>query len=577
VHLEPRLLRLAAGHRGALAATVGAGIAAGIAIVVQAAALARVVHHVLLDSPDHAALSGPLTLLLAAIVVRAALVGLGEYFGRRAAAGITLDLRNRLTSHLFDVGPVVVGRQRTGELAAATVDGVEKVTEYFSHYLPQVALATAVPLTVIVVVFTSDPLSGVVLLLTAPLIPLFMWLIGRAADNLARRQVVALGRMGAFFLDVIQGLTMLKMLGRARDQIEAVARVTESFRRRTMAVLRVAFLSAFVLELVATLSTAVVAVEVGLRLLGGRLDFEAAFFVLLLTPEFYLPLRLLGTRFHSGAAGAAASQRLFEILDLEPVVRTALSPVAMASTSPTVIFDDVCCTYPGGTRSAVDSVNLRIAPGERVALVGPSGAGKSTIGRLLLAFLQPEQGRITIDGRDLADLDLEAWRRMVAWVPQRPHLFHGSVADNIRLGRPDADDTAVAAAARSAAAHDEISAFPEGYETSLGEGGFGLSGGQAQRVALARAFLRAAPLLVLDEPTASLDPETERDLEQSVNALLADRSALVIAHRLATARSADRVVVLERGQVIACNHHSELLTDCDLYRRMVAAEGGGSS
>ncbi len=571
--LDRRLLRQAGATRLALALTVGLGLLGGVIVVGQAFLLSRTVSHVFLDGAGLAGVRPLLLALLALALLRAALTWGREVAAARVAIRVKGRLRQRLAAHLLALGPAYASEERSGELATTAVEGIEALDAYFREYLPQLALAALVPLAVLLFVFPLDWLSGLVLLLTAPLIPLFMVLIGHTADALTRRRWTALSRMGAHFLDVLQGLTTLKLLGRSREQVAAIARVSDRFREATMGVLRVAFLSALVLELVATLSTAVVAVQVGLRLLYGRLAFEQAFFVLLLAPEFYLPLRQLGARFHAGMAGVAAAERIFEVLRVKVEVEVEAQPSTSTLTS-TLTLDDVHFAYEGGDRPALNGLSFDVQPGETVALVGPSGAGKSTVAHLLLRFVEPDRGRILVGDRPLADPAhgrAAAWREQVAWVPQAPYLFHGSAADNVRLGRPGATAAEVERAARLAHAHEFIAALPQGYDTPLGERGARLSGGQAQRIALARAFLKDAPLLILDEATAHLDPEVEDRVQAALARLLRGRTAILIAHRLHTVQRADRILVLDGGRVVEQGDHASLLRQDGLYRRLAQA------
>jgi ATP-binding cassette subfamily C protein CydD len=568
--LDRRLLAQARATRLALALSVGLGLLGGVTIVGQAFLLSRVVSQVFLQGAGLADVQPLLFALLALALVRAALTWGSEVAAARVAIRVKGGLRRRLDAHLLALGPAYAHGERSGELATTAVEGIEALDAYFREYLPQLALAALVPLAVLLFVFPLDWVSGLVLLLTAPLIPLFMVLIGDTADALTRRQWTSLSRMSAHFLDVLQGLTTLKLLGRSREQVTTIARISGQFREATMGVLRVAFLSALVLELVATISTAVVAVQVGLRLLYGHLAFEQAFFVLLLAPEFYLPLRQLGARFHAGMEGVAAAERIYSILDFRSPSCDFKGAAPPLSPAP-ICFEDVHYAYDDGQRPALKGLSFELRPGETLALVGPSGAGKSTVAHLLLRFVEPDRGRIVVGDTPLADLPPAAWRERVAWVPQSPYLFHGSVADNIRVGRPEATLAEVEQAARLAHAHEFVAALPQGYDTPLGERGARLSGGEAQRIALARAFLKDAPLLVLDEATAHLDPEVEDLVQAALARLLQGRTAILIAHRLNTVLRADRILVLDGGRVVEQGSHAALLAQNGLYRRLAEA------
>ena len=568
---DKRLLRQVGSARLPLALTVGLGLVGGVAIVGQARILSRLVNQVFLDGHT---LNQVRTWLLAFVILSLARAGLAwgsEVAAGRLAIWIKGDLRGRLAAHLLQLGPTYTRTERSGELTNTVIEGIEALDAYFRRYLPQLALAALVPLIILLFVFPLDWISGLVLLLTAPLIPVFMVLIGNLANALTRRQWTSLSRMSAHFLDVLQGLTTLKLLGRSREQIQTIARISDQFRQTTMGVLRVAFLSALVLEAVATLSTAIVAVQVGLRLLYGHLPFEQAFFVLLLAPEFYLPLRLLGTRFHAGMDGVAAAERIYQILEAEAGLEPTPQAPMPGLPSPRLKVDSVHYAYEGRERPALNGLSLTLEPGEKVALVGPSGAGKSTVAYLLLRFIKPDRGTITVNGQPLHRLPLSAWRRQVAWVPQTPYLFHGTVADNIRLARPAASHEEVVWAARQAHAHAFVAALPQGYDTPIGERGARLSGGQAQRIALARAFLKDAPLLVLDEATANLDPQVEALIQESMEHLLRGRTALLVAHRLTTVYRADRILVMDGGRVVEEGTHGALLGQGGLYRRLVGA------
>ncbi len=574
-------MALLRGPRVAFAVTVALGVLGGLLIVAQAALAAWMVNAVFLQKAALADLRWAALAFVGVLAARGAASWGAEVSAFQVAAAVKRTLRERLLVHLAALGPVYTHGERTGELTNTLTEGLEELETYFRHYLPQVVLAAAVPLLVLVMVFPRDWISGLILLLTAPLIPLFMNLIGSIAQSLTKKQWGQLERMSAFLLDALQGLTALKILGRSREYIRRVEAVSDRFRQTTLEVLRVAFVSALVLEWVGTLSTAVVSVGIGLRLLYGRLTFEQAFFVLLLTPEFYFPLRQLGARFHAGMGGVAAAERIFSVLETTPPLEespAAARRAAAARPSPaaaSAVFPlrlaEVTYTYPDGGEPALRAVSFTIEEGTQVALVGPSGAGKSTIAYALLRFIVPQRGEIWAGAQRLAEIPAAAWRQWVAWVPQQPYLFNTTVEANIRLARPDAALEEVVRAAKIARADEFIRALPHGYETVVGEQGARLSGGQAQRIALARALLKDAPFLILDEPTASLDPEHEAAIQEGLQALLAHRTALIIAHRLHTITAVDRVVVLEGGRVVQVGAPRELAAQPGLYRRLLQA------
>lgn len=559
--------RLHVGRR-MLIQTVTLGMGNAALVIMQAAVLSQIIYRVFLAGQGLDGVLGGLISLIGLGMACAVVLWAAESRAQAMAEQVKSSLRTRLHTHILRLGPIYTRGERAGELVNTATAGIEALDAYLREYLPQLALAAFIPLLMLLTVFPIDLFSALVMLFTAPLIPFFMTLIGRAAGELNRRQWQSLSRMSAHFLDVLQGLTTLKLFGRSRAQIEIIRQVSDRFRQTTLEVLRVAFLSALVLEMLATISTAIIAVEIGLRLLHGGLDFERAFFILVLAPEFYQPLRTLGIRFHAGVAGAAAAQRLFEVLETTPATTSPAAPLPIPSPI-WLRFDSVSYAY--GERPALQNVSFEIRPGERVALVGPSGAGKTTLTHLLLRFIAPQTGRILVGGVPLEQLDTDAWRAQIAWVPQHPYLFNASVADNIRLGCPDASAARIAAAAENAHAAEFIQALPQGYDTLIGERGLRLSGGQAQRLALARAFIREAPLLILDEATANLDPQTEADIQDAVNRLLRGRTALIIAHRLSTVYQADRILVLDGGRIVESGAHQELLRRDGLYRQLTMA------
>ncbi|MFJ4672029.1 thiol reductant ABC exporter subunit CydD [Kitasatospora purpeofusca] len=520
--------------------------------------------------------TGPLVALGTVLALRALLAWARGALAQRAAAATKRDLRDRLTAHLRDTGPRRLAAGRHGETATLLTRGLDALDPYLTGYLPTMAATAVVPLVVVVRLGLADWTSALIVVITLPLIPVFGALVGLHTAQRTARQWRLLARLGGHFLDVVAGLPTLRAFGRERHQTRVVREMADAHRRATMRTLRVAFLSSLVLETVATLSVALVAVPVGLRLLDGALDLRTALVVLFLAPEAYLPLRAAGAAFHDSAEGIAVTERVFALLDdaddtgdtdrangagdpdaaaTAPTARLlvkdpapAPAPVPEARTA-RLRLEGVTVRHPDRAAPALADVSLTVHPGEHLALVGPSGAGKSTLLALLLGFVTPGAGRVLVDGTDLAALDPDAWLAQVAWVPQRPHLFATSVADNIRLGRPDATDAEVRAAARAACADGFIAALPQGYDTVLGEHGAGLSAGQRQRTALARAFLKDAPVLLLDEPTAHLDPESEAAVTGATAELMRGRTAIVVAHRTGLLPHADRILTVRAGTV----------------------------
>jgi ATP-binding cassette, subfamily C, bacterial CydD len=547
--LDPRLLRYSAAARGYLAVTVALGLAATGLILVQASLLA----HLLAGAATGtgiAVLAGSLGLLLAVLLTRAAAGYGGEIAALRAAAAVKSQLRRRLTDHALRLGPSWLVRHRSGEVTTLATRGLDGLDAYFARYLPQLVLAGLVPFAVLIRVGLADWISGLVIGLTLPLIPLFAILVGLHTKAITQRQWRLLARLGGHFLDVVEGLPTLKLFGRAQRQAEVIGEVTDEYRKTTMSALRVAFLSGFVLELAAALATALVAVEVGLRLLAGHMSYQTALLVLLLTPEAYLPLRAVGAQFHASTEGAAAARDVFEILDTpEPAQPPAATRRSVSLRTDTIRLTDVTLTYPGRDRDALSGVDLAIRPGDQITLAGPSGAGKSSLLALLLRFASPSSGRIEAGGADLASVPLDEWRSQIAWVPQDPYLFASSVADNIALGDPAASRQAIARAARAAGAAEFIEDLPQGYATTIGERGFGLSSGQRQQIALARAFLRDAPLLLLDEPAAHLDAVSVARLSIAISALTAGRTVIQVSHAPSPARQNGRVLTLDQGRL----------------------------
>ncbi|SIN33286.1 thiol reductant ABC exporter subunit CydD [Micromonospora cremea] len=539
---DPRLLRRVPAARRDLAVLALLGVLAAGLIVAQATALAAVLATAVDGRLNRPALAG----FAVAVLARSALVWAQGTVSARVAATVKAALRADLLGAVGRHGPGWVAGQRAGQLATLAGRGLDALDAYFTGYLPQLVLSVTVPVAVLARVVFADWGSAVIIALTLPLIPVFGALLGWQAQAATERQWRRLSLLGGHFLDMVAGLPTLRAFGRARAQTEVVRRMADGHRVATMKTLRIAFLSALVLELVATLSVALVAVPVGIRLLGGGLALQTALLVLLLTPEAYLPLRAAGSRFHASMEGLTALDEALTI-SAAPAAPRATEGAATPDGRGEISFESVTVAYERTT--ALRDVTLTVRPGERIAIIGPSGAGKSTLLGLLLGFITPTSGRVTVDGVDLATADPDAWRRQLAWVPQRAHLFAASLADNIRLGARDTPPDALTTAVRDAALDDVVAGLPDGLETLLGERGHGLSSGQRQRVALARAFLRDAPVVLLDEPTARLDTAAEAVVLDATRRLVAGRTALLVAHRPALLADADRILRIEDGRV----------------------------
>jgi ATP-binding cassette, subfamily C, bacterial CydD len=575
----------------ALKRTIGLGVGQGLLAIAQAWLLALILNAVIFEKAGLTDIAPLMGLLLGLFMLRALTVWLGERAAFQAAALVRTGLRDRIYRQLQRLGPGYLANERSGALVETLTKGIDDLEGYYARFLPAMTLTMILPVAILVVVFPADWLAGVIMLVTAPLIPLFMIIIGSSAQSKNQRLWKQLTRMSAHFLDVIQGLTTLKLFGASRREAEVVERISNDYRKSTMQVLRVAFLSSAVLEFFAAIGIAIIAVFVGFRLYGlvmplpgwltalPEITYLQGLFILMLAPEFYAPLRNMGTQYHARMAAAAAAEQMIRVLEAEPASysgQTSPGRELLKAARPFGLrFDAVHFSYEEG-RDALRGMEFEVPAGARVALVGSSGAGKTTVINLLLGFLTPTSGRILIGDQALAELDLEDWRSHLAWVPQQPRLFQGTIGDNIRLGSPGADPDAVRAAARRARADRFIEALPAGYDSPVGERGAGLSGGQIQRIALARAFLRDAPLVILDEATANLDPESERLVQEGIEDLAQGRTLLVVAHRLATVRRADRILVLEGGRVAEAGTHETLAATKGIYARMIAAYGQGT-
>lgn len=550
-----RLFREAGKSKLLLSGTVLLSLIGTGLLIAQAAGLSSVIASVFLDGKTLAQVTPILLLLGGFIVLRGFTIWGIEISSSTLAVKVKQDLRNLVVEKVLRLGPTFLEGERSGEITSTLTQGIELIDAYFSQFIPQVILAGFVPLMILLIVFPMDWISGIILLFTAPLIPFFLYLIGKATERVTGRQFEALSRMSAFFLDTLYGLATLKMFGKSKQRLTEVERVNEEYREATLTVLRVTFLSALTLEMIGTISTALVAVQIGLRLLQGGIPYEQALFILIITPEFYLPLRNLGLRFHAAMNGVSSANRIFTILDhpdLHPEIITPTKKLnfpGIFGSGIEVEFKSVNVSHLERDMPVLRDVSFRIPKGKITALVGASGAGKTTLALLLLGFIELDSGEILINQAPLSEISLEDWRRQITWVPQQAALFQDTILANLLVANPDAGMKEVEESTRKAEIYDLIHSLPEEFLTRVGEGGARFSGGERNRLALARAFLRKAPLVILDEPTANLDSEMEYQMENAIRGLCENKTVLLIAHRINTIRSADQVVILSSGSV----------------------------
>ena len=511
--------------------------------------LSVVVDRVFLEKGTLGSVSTILAAMVGLVLLRGGLSWRNEMVAQRAAEELKTSLRMRLSTKLVALGPTYTRGERTGEIVHTMGDGVEALDGYAARFRPARTLSAVVPVVVALLVLAIDPWTVTILLVTGPVLVLLLALIGRRVRDQTRRRERELAWMSAHFLDVLRGLTTLKLFGRSVEQADTIAEVGRAYGSSTMDVLRTAFQTTLVLEWGATAATALVAIEASVRLMAGELAFGRSLALLLLAPEFFAPIRRLSAEYHAGRAGAAAASRIYEVLDEPGRVATPVA-VSAAPSRFDVRFEDVSVAFERGTRVALDGCSFELPEGSVLALAGPTGAGKTTVANVLLRFVDPDAGRALVGGVPLAEIDPAHWRTLVAHVPQHPYLFQGTVADNLRLARPEASDAELIAAATAANAHGFVSWMPDGYDTAVGEGGARLSGGERQRLAIARAFLRDAPLLILDEPTANLDEESAGVVLEALRTLARSRTVLLISHRPEPLLLADRVVSLASGRVV---------------------------
>jgi len=551
--VDHRMLSLLIGDRFFLYLIITAGVLITFAVVSQAYILSYVVNLLFTHKTSYSYLLFPLSLFLLFAVLRSLFTWVFEYYSGILGINIVHKVRLLVSKHIANLGSEYLKRERSGEIVNTVIKGTDALEPYFGQYLPSLFLALLSPLIIVCFAFYIDLISGCILIVTAPLVPVFMYLIGGKAKIMTEKQWKMLSFLSAHFLDVIQGLTTYKVFGQSKVQIDKISTISEKFRHSTMKTLKVAFISSLALELIATLSTAILAVSVGLRLLYGYLGYQEALFVLIIAPEFYAPLRNLGARFHAGMEGLSSGKRIFNILETKTNTDINISTMSKPENieNLTINFENVTFRYKGQHSFALNQLSFTVSPREKVAIIGPTGAGKSTIINSLLSFITPSSGDILIGNFNLKHINADYWRSVVSWIPQKPYLFNCSIRENLCLGSHHNiyDDTIIKKAASIANLDDFIQSLENGYDTIIGERGLRLSGGQAQRLAIARAVIKNAPIVIMDEPTSNIDSLYENSIITKLGEWSRDKTVITIAHRLNTIEKSDKIFTIANGQI----------------------------
>jgi ATP-binding cassette, subfamily C, bacterial CydD len=567
MNINKELFNLTSKTKTSFVISIISGAVASVLTILLAYFLAKSINQVFLENKSLSDVYVYLIAFILAAILKAFFIWYEKNRVDLVVGDVKKNLREAINKKFFNDKGEILSNKKSGELSNTVTKGVEVLDAYFSEFLPQLFLSALTPILILFFVFPIDILSGVVFIVTAPIIPYLLYLIGSSAEKLNRRQWKTLSRMSGHFLDVLQGITTLKIFNRAKNEIKRIEEISNTFKTSTMKVLKIAFLSALVLELISTLSIAIVAVEIGLRLMYGKMDFESALFVLLLAPEFYLPLRQLGARYHAGLEGIAAYKSIHEILSSN-IDKTEKDIFKTEFQNGNIEFNNISFSYPNRDNKALDDISFTIESGKTVAIVGPSGSGKSTIINLLMQFIEQQDGEILINQNKLSNIHKDEWYRNVSWISQSPHIFHKSISENISIVKEDASQEEIIEAAQNAFIHDSIIKLKDGYQTMVGEKGATLSGGEIQRIALARVFLKKSPILLLDEPTSSIDSIYETELISSIKGLTKDKTVVIVAHRLNTILNADKIMVVENGKIIGEGSHYFLLKENEVYKNL---------
>jgi len=566
------LLKQYRGHSGRLLySVIGLGLFSGVLLIGQAYILANIVHGIIIKQQVISEFQQSLWALLVLILIRAALAYLSEQMAVAGALKIRQAIRHDLLKHINRLGPAYSRSWSSGELVTLVIEATDGLEDYYARFLPTMALAAMIPVAILVFVFPVDWQAAVIFMVTAPLIPFFMVLIGRGTEKRNQAQWHWLQRLGGYFLDVIQGLSTLKIFNTSQREAKMIALMSDQYRQKTMAVLRVAFLSALALEFFATISIALVAVLIGFRLLFGELDFSTGFFVLLLAPEFYIPLRALGSQYHARMNAVASAEKLVEVLGQQSnrnfQGKQSLSgPIKQIKCQDLVYgFDD--------KHNVLEGISFELDAGKHLAIVGPSGAGKSTLLNILAGFIQVPYQALKINGIPLNDLNLPTWQHRLTWLSQQTRLMHGSIRENLTLGNASYNDSEIIEAMKQAQIHELVKTLPAGLDTVVADGGRQLSGGEIQRLMIARAILSNAELVLMDEPTAHLDKANELAVTEALTHLNRGRTVITVAHRLHTIEKADHILVLADAKQQQYGTHEQLKSIPGLYQELLSKQG----
>ncbi|WP_165739357.1 thiol reductant ABC exporter subunit CydD [Pseudoalteromonas sp. Z1A6] len=564
--------------------SIALGTFNALLMIAGAYLLAQAIHNVMFEGSSLSGVTHLLWPLAAITLLRAIFLALSERLSAYAALKIKSAMRQTLLNKLSLLGPSYIEQHGQGATLNTLHNGVEALHDYYAKYLPGAAYSALIPLAILVVIFPTDYKAGLIFLLTAPLIPFFMILVGSKAEALNQKRWKQLAVLGNYFFDRVQGLTQLKLFNATRTELKQIAKISDDFRHATLDVLKIAFLSSFALEFLATISVALVAVIIGFRLFFGTLDFATGFVVLLLAPEFYLPLRQLGSHYHARLQGISAAADMVAILNAPlPSDENALVTTSTPENNLTlnsinsinsISIIDLNFIYPD-SNEGIKNINLTLPNKGLIAVVGSSGSGKSTLFDCLLGFHPEVINHLSINEQNLSTTDIVFMQNNIAWIPQKATLFYDTIAANIKLAKPNATQQELEHAAKQAGVLEFINTLPDGFKTLIGEQGEGLSGGQKQRIALARAFIKQAPVLVLDEPTAHLDSQTEQLIQNAINEYAKNNLVLVIAHRLNTVKHASNIIVMHDGKIAEQGHFEELAAQNGVFSNLLkTAEQG---